>query len=88
MGVFERRRRSGTVYYVSFVWNGHQVQERAGTDKRKHCSSNDGGSGRFETAPIAPTRGQAQRRSPTTSTAGFMLDAFAAFEQSPTTKRG
>lgn len=35
MGVFERRRRSGTVYYVSFVWNGHQVQERAGTDKRQ-----------------------------------------------------
>jgi hypothetical protein len=35
MGVFERRRRAGTVYYVSFVWNGHQVQERAGTDKRQ-----------------------------------------------------
>lgn len=35
MGVFQRRRRSGTVYYVSFVWNGHQVQERAGTDKRQ-----------------------------------------------------
>jgi integrase len=35
MGVFERRRRSGTVYYVSFVWNGRQVQERAGTDKRQ-----------------------------------------------------
>lgn len=35
MGVFERQRRSGTVYYVSFVWNGRQVQERAGTDKRQ-----------------------------------------------------
>jgi integrase len=35
MGVFERQRRSGTVYYVSFVWNGRQVQERAGTDRRQ-----------------------------------------------------
>ncbi len=34
MGVFSRKRRSGTVYYVSFVWNGRQIQERAGTDKR------------------------------------------------------
>lgn len=35
MGVFARKRRSGIVYYVSFVWNGKQVQERAGTDKRQ-----------------------------------------------------
>jgi hypothetical protein len=34
MGLFARRRRSATVYYISFVWNGKQVQERAGTDKR------------------------------------------------------
>jgi integrase len=34
MGLFTRRRRSATVYYISFVWNGRQIQERAGTDKR------------------------------------------------------
>src|SRR5262245_6895426 len=34
MGVFARKRKSGTVYYVSFVWQGKLVQERAGTDKR------------------------------------------------------
>jgi integrase len=34
MGVFERRRKSGTTYYVTFIWNGRQIQERAGTDKR------------------------------------------------------
>ena len=34
MGIFARKRRSGTVDYVSFVWNGKQVQEHAGTDKR------------------------------------------------------
>lgn len=35
MGVFARQRRSGIIYYVSFIWNGKQVQERAGTDKRQ-----------------------------------------------------
>jgi integrase len=34
MGVFARRRKSGTVYYVSFQWNGKQVQELSGSDKR------------------------------------------------------
>lgn len=35
MGVFERRRKSGTTYYVTFIWNGRQMQERSGTDKRQ-----------------------------------------------------
>lgn len=34
MGVFARKRKTGTVYYVSFMWNGELVQERAGTDRR------------------------------------------------------
>jgi integrase len=34
MGVFARTRKSGTVYYVSFIHDGKLVQERAGTDKR------------------------------------------------------
>ena len=35
MGLFERKRKSGSVYYVTFLWNGKQVQERAGSDKRR-----------------------------------------------------
>jgi hypothetical protein len=35
MGIFLRKRKSTTVYYVTFIWNGKQIQERAGTDKRQ-----------------------------------------------------
>lgn len=56
MGVFERRRRSGAVYYVSFVWNGHQVQERAGTDKRQALQLERQRKREVRTAPIAWTR--------------------------------
>lgn len=35
MGLYTRKRKSTTVYYVTFVWNGKQIQERAGTDKRQ-----------------------------------------------------
>jgi integrase len=35
MGVFDRQRKNGLVYYVSFMVDGEQVFEKAGTDKRE-----------------------------------------------------
>lgn len=35
MAIVGRKRKSGTVYYVTFTWQGKRVWEQAGTDRRE-----------------------------------------------------
>jgi hypothetical protein len=34
-GIFARRRKRGSVYYIAFMVDGEQIQELAGTDLRQ-----------------------------------------------------